>query len=176
MSAQHAVSTIITWLAERFPNCFSIYAGRRRPLKIGIRDDIIAAVGDAGAPDKLRAALRRYTRNEIYLSKLRASALRIDLNGQLAGAVTAEEAKIAKAWVRAMVECRAKRRAAARAPTGLPVPTAEVATPIPTGNGATPIPTAEAATVIAIAMPITTAPKRAGLADLRAAARARRGT
>ena len=34
-------------LCERFPKCFVLREHRRVPLKIGIRDDIIAIIGDA---------------------------------------------------------------------------------------------------------------------------------
>jgi sRNA-binding protein len=29
-------------LAQLYPACFAVYEARRRPLKVGIRDDIIA--------------------------------------------------------------------------------------------------------------------------------------
>ena len=86
---------LITLLAERFPACFAIFERRRRPLKVGINQDIIAAVGLA--PDELGRALRRYTQADGYLAKLRAGAARIALDGQAAGAVTEDEAKAAAA-------------------------------------------------------------------------------
>ena len=47
---------VITLLAERFPACFAIFERQRRPLKVGINQDIIGAVGLA--PDELGRALR----------------------------------------------------------------------------------------------------------------------
>ena len=37
----------IMLLAELYPACFAVYEARRRPLKVGIRDDIIAKVNGA---------------------------------------------------------------------------------------------------------------------------------
>ena len=56
---------MITLLEERFPACFAVLERRRRPLKIGIHQDIIAAVGVA--PAELGRALQRYTRSDGYL-------------------------------------------------------------------------------------------------------------
>ena len=88
---------------------------RRRPLKVGIHQDIVAAVGIA--PVELGLAL----------AKLEPGAARIDLAGQAAGAVTEDEAKQAKealaqrkAW---LAQRREARKRAAAAPPAPPPPT-----------------------------------------------------
>ena len=97
---------LITLLAERFPACFAIFERRRQPLKVGINQDIIGAVGLA--PDELGRALRRYTQSDRYLAKLKAGAARIALDGQAAGAVTEDEAEQA---AQALAERKARRAA-----------------------------------------------------------------
>jgi ProQ/FINO family len=48
MSQGHnqAATAAIVRLAELYPKCFSVYEGRRRPLKIGIHKDILAAADE----------------------------------------------------------------------------------------------------------------------------------
>ena len=65
---------------------------KRRPLKVGIRDDILAT-GVEITPSALSNALRTYTVNRFYQQSLRAGASRIDLNGEPAGSVSVEDAK-----------------------------------------------------------------------------------
>jgi sRNA-binding protein len=43
-SHETTIAAVIALLAETFPRCFSVYEGRRRPLKIGIHRDILAVV------------------------------------------------------------------------------------------------------------------------------------
>jgi sRNA-binding protein len=143
MSRSHnqAVTAAIALLAETFPRCFSVYEGRRRPLKIGIHKDILAAVDGALTLPELSKALGAYCSNHVYLGHTRKGAWRLDLDGKPAGTVTADEEAHAKAT---LVGIRAKKEArAATAPAA-----AQPATPQP--------------------------PKRLSLADLKAAALARR--
>ncbi len=79
----------IAQLAAAFPKCFAVYERRRRPLKIGIRQDILARL-PAMDTGELSDALRRYCRNLTYLRILQAGAGRIDLDGKPAGSVTAD--------------------------------------------------------------------------------------
>ena len=81
-------------LIERFPQCFVLARDRKRPLKIGIHRDLIAAIPEV-SPKRLRAALGWYAGSWAYLKNMTAGAARIDLNGQSAGEVTAEEAAAA---------------------------------------------------------------------------------
>ncbi len=81
-------------LTERYPLCFD--PALPKPLKIGIRQDLI----DAGhEPQAVHLALCRYTRLRAYQRTLIAGAVRVDLQGQPAGEVTAGEAAYAAAVV-----------------------------------------------------------------------------
>jgi ProP effector len=91
------VAAVIALLAETFPRCFSVYEGRRRPLKIGIHKDILAAVDGALTLPELSKALRVHCANGAYLHSSREGAQRTDLDGNPAGIVTAEESQRAKA-------------------------------------------------------------------------------
>jgi ProP effector len=91
MSDLAATQALIELLAEQFPRAFFVFQRRRRPLKLGIHRDIIAALDGAITPEELSAALRYYVGNACYLRACRAGAERIDLAGEAAGAVTPEE-------------------------------------------------------------------------------------
>ena len=49
---------VIELLAETWPECFSIWEKRRRPLKIGIHRDVLAALDGAVTPVELSRAFR----------------------------------------------------------------------------------------------------------------------
>ena len=84
----------ITMLTIRWPLAFWVPETRRKPLKIGIHYDIMAAGGFE--EPKLRAALRAYTATIAYRRSLVAGAERIGLDGGVAGWVTAEQAAVAR--------------------------------------------------------------------------------
>jgi len=135
------VAAVIALLAETFPKCFSVYQGRRRPLKLKIHLDIEAALDGAVTPAELHKALGAYCSNKIYLSHTRTGAWRLDLDGKAAGVVTADEEARARATLAGIRAKREVRTARAKA-------TAQPAIPQP--------------------------PKRLSLADLKAAALARK--
>jgi ProP effector len=83
---------LIGVLADFWPQAFSLYERRRRPLKLGIRQDIEIAAAGAITVEELKAALRSYTQNIGYLLGCKEGAARIGLNGEPAGRVTADEA------------------------------------------------------------------------------------
>src|SRR5262249_43328215 len=87
------VMPILMMLAARFPATFSVFERRRRPLKIGISDDIRARFGNTIAAGALSAAMRVYCGNAYYLKACIAGAARIDLEGNTAGTVTPEHAQ-----------------------------------------------------------------------------------
>jgi ProP effector len=109
-----AVATI-TQFAERWPAAFFILDARRKPLKVGVFDDIVAAAPEI---DKraVKRALAVYCSGGGYLRSVRAGAARVGLDGVAAGAVTAEDATFALGRLAA----RAKRKAAATAPAKPP--------------------------------------------------------
>lgn len=87
---------VITFLAERFPHCFSA-EGEARPLKIGIFQDLVERVqGEMGlSKTQLRSALRLYTSSWRYLYGIKAGAVRVDLDGNACGVLHAvKQAKV----------------------------------------------------------------------------------
>jgi sRNA-binding protein len=83
---------VIELLAETFPRCFVVHEARRRPLKIGIHQDILAALDGAVTARELSLALSIYCGNKVYKRRLRPGAVRIGLDGEPAGIVTADQA------------------------------------------------------------------------------------
>jgi sRNA-binding protein len=91
------VQLVIALCIEAWPNCFAARAPRRKPLKIGIRDDILALTGDAIEARLLTLALRYYTSNIYYQGALtQPGAVRSDLAGKPAGLVTDDEREHAR--------------------------------------------------------------------------------
>jgi ProP effector len=87
-----AIQAAIALLVEAFPKAFFMYERRRRPLKIGIHLDILAVMDGAITPEELSNALRVYVHNNYYLNVCRRGAVRIDLNGEPAGEISAQDA------------------------------------------------------------------------------------
>ncbi len=85
-------------LAERFPACFNFTTPQ--PLKIGIRDDLLA-LPDGFERPAVKRFLTRYCNRPRYRRCLKAGAVRVDLQGQPAGLVTVEEAEAARTAVAA---------------------------------------------------------------------------
>ena len=71
----------LTLLCEKFPATFFMYQDRRKPLKIGIRHDIEAILGDTIERKLILRALKIYIVNIGYLKSQRVGAPRIDLDG-----------------------------------------------------------------------------------------------
>lgn len=84
---------IIAYLAQKFPHCFSV-EGEAKPLKIGIFQDLAAALQDDALVSKtqLRQALRQYTSNWRYLHGCKVGAERVDLQGNVVGMLEQEHA------------------------------------------------------------------------------------
>jgi ProP effector len=96
MTSKVDVRPIIAELAERFPNAFFLFEKRRRPLKIGIFDDILARLDGAIEPGELEVGLSFYCNNWAYLKNCDEGIARVDLDGQPCGAVSAADAEYAK--------------------------------------------------------------------------------
>jgi ProP effector len=94
-AVENAQSTIAV-LADLFPKCFAVFEQRRKPLKLGIHHDIMAALNGAITPRECANAMRRYCGNVGYLAACVEGALRIGLNGEAAGTVSSDEADNAK--------------------------------------------------------------------------------
>jgi hypothetical protein len=85
------IAAVLELLAERWPATFSMYDNRRRPLKIGVHLEILAALDGAVTADELSIALRYYVSNRVYRSRLIVGGPRIGLDGAPAGVVTPEQ-------------------------------------------------------------------------------------
>ncbi|MEZ9527170.1 RNA chaperone ProQ [Enterovibrio norvegicus] len=107
---------VIAYIAERFPNCFTL-EGEARPLKIGIFQDLSERLADDPRVSKtqLRAALRQYTSSWRYLYGAKEGAVRVDLDGSDCGALEQEHiehAQTALAESKARAAERRKEQAA----------------------------------------------------------------
>ncbi len=112
------VKETLDLLYKYFPKAF-IKEGNCRPLKIGIFDDLKAAVPahEGLSISKVRAALRLYTTRLRYLYSLKEGAARVDLEGNEVEVVTAEHSKFAKDRFKEINDKRkANRPAKANAP------------------------------------------------------------
>ncbi|MEI6627822.1 MAG: ProQ/FinO family protein [Alphaproteobacteria bacterium] len=78
-------------LAKRFPLAFNL--NDRKPLKIGIYKDILAAFADDSSfsNNALKKALRYYVTGRGYLLAMVNSTTRIDLEGNVAGEINPED-------------------------------------------------------------------------------------
>ncbi len=110
-------------LIETYPACFD--GENPRPLKLGIHRDLMAADFEKAA---VKRALARYCNRPRYRKALRAGAIRIDLQGQPAGVVTAAEAETARA---ALIAWTARK-------AGQPAPSCPATSPLPAND--TPLP------------------------------------
>ena len=141
-------------LAERYPQCFTAEKWQpHRPLKIGVHLDLI--VRGVLLPDECRALFLRYCFRLMYQRALAAGGARFDLDGNAVGEVATDEIEHARAVVAQM---EAKVLAQAEAVRIEKAERKRVAKQA--------IPKAPP--------PDSPAPRRLGLADLKAAAAARR--
>ena len=87
---------IITYLAEKFPECFSV-KGPVKPLKVGIFQDLAERLKDDETVSKtrLRQALRHYTSSWRYLKAIKLGAFRVDIDGKDAAEIDEEQANYA---------------------------------------------------------------------------------
>ena len=102
---------IINFLAQQFPNCFTI-EGEAKPLKIGIFQDIISRLDNSEllSKTKLRIALRAYTMGWRYLYSIKEGANRVDLDGNATEVITKEQMEHAQQQLKESKE-QAKQRA-----------------------------------------------------------------
>jgi ProP effector len=149
VSMAAAEQAFINKLAALFPTSFTRdRCDPHRPLKIGIHRDILAH--GILTEDEANAALAMYTRRPMYQRALAAGGVRVDLDGNPAGEVTAEQVQAAERSVAGMEKNRARKaKAAAEQRAAAKAEANDATAPAP-------------------------APKRLGLSELRAAALARR--
>jgi RNA chaperone ProQ/FINO-like protein len=110
-----AVATTRRILVLRFPAAFKSLGSPKLPLRIGVREDILAQAPDLD-PRLVAAAMRQYIYGFDYRRYLMEGAIRVDLNGEPAGVVTADQARFAasrtKGKERKSEEDREDRKAA----------------------------------------------------------------
>ena len=95
-------------LHERFPKCFKEIAPI--PLKVGIWDDIVSRCPDI--PVKiLRTTIAIYVDKIRYQYALTANANRVDLDGNVAGQVSEEQAEVAAKRARKLRRIFYKKKA-----------------------------------------------------------------
>ena len=121
MLTRKQIDATIELLCARFPACFAMLQYRRRPLKIGIADDILAA--GVLTNDELSLTLRVYTGHIRYLETCVAGVSRIGLDGEPAGE---EVSPAAAAHARVRAEAARKRWAADKSQAKATPPQAEV--------------------------------------------------
>ncbi|HAR55325.1 MAG TPA: RNA chaperone ProQ [Idiomarina baltica] len=102
---------VIAYLAEQFPNCFSLQ-GDAKPLKIGIFEDLAKRLEDDEKVSKtrLRTALRHYTNSWRYLRSVKTGTERVNLDGEAVEKVLDEHQQHAAEALK-----ESKERAAERA-------------------------------------------------------------
>ncbi len=106
---------VITYLAEKFPQCFTV-EGDAKPLKIGIFEDLAARLVDDDTVSKtrLRTALRHYTNSWRYLRSVKVGVQRVDLDGADAGIIEEEHQQHAEQTLAESKAVAAERAAAKR--------------------------------------------------------------
>ncbi len=104
-------ATTISALAELFTVFVADWRQPHRPLKVGIDQDLV----DRGVlqPHECRAVFRVYVGRRQYQKALAAGGPRYDLDGNVAGEVTAEHVDVAKARL-ALIKAKMKRREQSR--------------------------------------------------------------
>lgn len=100
MSTKIEKQMVISWLIDQFPKAFFQKPNMVQPLKIGIMEDIIDVYDRLDSPPfskkLLREALNYYTASKAYLLAQKPEAHRVDLFGELNGAVNSEQATYAQ--------------------------------------------------------------------------------
>jgi sRNA-binding protein len=86
-------SATIEALAGLFPTAFFVHQARRKPLKINIHLDLIAALNGAATVKEIALALAIYTSNHRYLHACaKVGTPRVDLAGNVVGVIDAQAA------------------------------------------------------------------------------------
>jgi len=89
---EQPLTAIFDWLNDNFPKLFQ-QSSAPKQLKIGILSDIIAQKKDSQpSRERLKRALQHYTSHPDYLAQQITGTSRFDLEGRIAGKVTALQA------------------------------------------------------------------------------------
>ena len=92
-SRRAAIAATRRTLLKRWPNCFSGCMRPKKPLKVGIDKDIIAADPELDT-EIVKLVLRIYVTHETYREVMIEGAGRVDLDGNPAGVVTKSQAEL----------------------------------------------------------------------------------
>ncbi len=96
LSKKHTVKDILAFLNQKFPKCFSLDNDKVKPVKLGIIEDIVVALGDEVGSDKsfskttIRHGIKAYVNSWAYITSCKPGAKRVDLDG-VEGDVLTEE-------------------------------------------------------------------------------------
>jgi ProP effector len=90
-------------LLKRWPNCFSGYMRPKKPLKVGIDKDILAADPELDT-EIVKLVLRIYVTHETYHEVMIEGAERVDLDGNPAGVVIKSQAELSARKLKRKVE------------------------------------------------------------------------
>lgn len=94
-----------------FPDCFAAKGGIKKPLKVGIKDDLLAearAHFPALSRRLIMAFLRDYCGGHNYFTSFKTGAVRVDLQGNFSAFVSADDLAYAKAQLAALKAKRSK--------------------------------------------------------------------
>jgi ProP effector len=112
-----SVAAVLALLTSTFPKTFAVDPKWRKPLKIGIADDLIVRIDGAIQRRELGVALMVYCNSVSYLRACKVGAERFDLDGNAVGIVTAAEAAHA---IGKLTELQAKTKKTAATATPQP--------------------------------------------------------
>lgn len=107
------VKEVLAFLYQTYPQCFSM-TGNIQPLKVGIFQDLATRLAEDAPISKtqLRQALRVYTSSWRYLEATKEGVSRIDLDGQPAELIDAQQAEhAAKILAESKQKAAEKRKA-----------------------------------------------------------------
>ena len=114
IATKQEILQVRTALCIAFPKTFAAKGGVKKPLKIGIRQDLMSVAREQfpGLSRRLiDACIRDYCGGHNYLKALRKGASRIDLNGAFSGFVTADEQNHADQALRTLKALKKKGQA-----------------------------------------------------------------
>jgi ProP effector len=98
-------------LAALYPKTFFVREQGRRPLKLGIHHDLNSDTTHGLSSNEVRQVIGWYCSSPAYRAAVVEGAIRVGLDGEAAGEVTAAAAAVAKAAMRR--EVKAERKAVA---------------------------------------------------------------
>jgi ProP effector len=105
--SRHARLQALRWVIQRFPNAFNTDT-HINALQLGIMQELLKYADEAQAfgisKAKLREALVVFTRRLDYLACLKAQGPRVNLEGEIVGVVSEDEAKNAASKIKKLIE------------------------------------------------------------------------